>query len=61
MDCEGRHAGEIEKKSWSQPREDLEHKAQPRKTLSICPECREELPKLGELGCRLIRDMLVKG
>lgn len=27
---EGKLAGEIGKKSWSQPREDLEHKAQPR-------------------------------
>lgn len=32
-ECEGKLAGEIGKKSWSQPRRDLEHKAQPREDL----------------------------
>lgn len=30
---EGEVAGKVGKKSWSQSREDLEHKAQPRKAL----------------------------
>lgn len=49
------------RKAGVSPERTLSTKHSPGQTVSIHPKCREGLLKVGELGCRWVRDVLVEG